>query len=589
MQIMKRICTILWLFFFCELAFADLAIHYEIKGVPENIEKNIQARLLSEQMLYPQPFTEDVAETFYKEAPKTILAAVEPYGYFNATIKKTTLRKINKEKWQAFFQIELGPPLKITAFDITITGPGSGLAPFQNLLKNLPLKKGSNLDIEKYNKIKFDLTNIAAENGFLAAKLTKHAIYIDRSNYTSEIAIYFDTGPQYYFGDVNFNKGFYDSRFLQRFVQFKPGEIYKTAALSQLQQDLTSSIYFSQVSIRPDEQQIENEEVPIQIDLIPSKSQAYNFGLGYGTDTGIRGTASGEWRHLTDTGNYFKAFLQASEVQSSAMARYIIPGNNPLTDQYYLGASLEQQNINNSKGDTKSLNIGRIDQYQFWQRTLALNYQWDHYSINKQPYEKTHLFLPSLTLFNTQVDNVVFPRQGRRITLDVLGTAKPLLSSSTFIQAELDAKTIFSPTDNSRVILRGDVGITAANNIQKVPLSLQFFAGGANSIRGYRYQELGPGRYLFVGSLELQHQVINKWWGTIFFDTGNAVNSLANPKGSSIGRPPGGVNLAQLLKYSGGVGIVFVSPVGPLEVTLAKSISDTSQPLRLQFTMGSNL
>jgi Outer membrane protein len=183
----------------------------------------------------------------------------------------------------------------------------------------------------------------------------------------------------------------------------------------------------------------------------------------------------------------------------------------------------------------------------------------------------------------------VFPRFGYSIGLHLQGSAQPLLSSTSFFQTELVGKYIFSPTKYSRVIARGDLGVTSVGNIDNIPLSLQFFAGGSDSIRGYAYEELGPGRYLITSSLELQHQVIPKWYGAAFVDTGNAVNSFTNPQKDVVGPKQPNIVLSDILKTSVGVGVVWVSPVGPMELTFAKPVTDPGKAIRIQFTMGTGL
>ncbi len=77
----------------------------------------------------------------------------------------------------------------------------------------------------------------------------------------------------------------------------------------------------------------------------------------------------------------------------------------------------------------------------------------------------------------------------------------------------------FSPTDDSRVILRTDLGYTAVHDFNDLPLSLRFYAGGSQSVRGYEYQALGlpdGGRYLVVGSAEYQHQIYGNWNAAVF-------------------------------------------------------------------------
>lgn len=560
---------------------------YEIIGLQEAEHDNAIKRLEQEQQNDPQPLSHAQIDERYSKAPAIIQKSLQPYGYFQAKISQRSLSQTSQNHWKASFTVVPGNQLKINQLDISITGEGAKT--FQGIISELPLKQGTAFSSENYSKAKEMLMGQAAEKGYLNASFTQHAIYIDLKKQFVKITLHFATGPQYYFGTIKFNETLFANSFLERFVHFETGDHYNSQSLMKLQQDLQSTVYFQQVSVQPQNTETINLHVPIDIFVEPSKGQQYDFGLGFGTDTGARGTVGVNLRHLTDTGQYFTSFLQVSQIQSSLQARYVIPGKNPITDQYYLAASIENENVNSSKGNTQKLTFGRLDQYYGWQRALSLNYQWDHYSIRDDPYEKTHLLLPMVNFLKSKTDNILFPRKGYRINFNARGASSALFSNSSFLQLELDSRFVFSPGQNNRILLKGDLGYTLSGQIDKVPLSLQFFAGGAQSIRGYRYQELGPGRYLFVGNLEYQHLLRDKLFGAIFIDMGNAVNSLSNPKGKALGRPRNSIDLSDLLKYSAGIGVVWVSPVGPIELTVAKPLTDSSKNPRLQFTMGANL
>jgi len=564
-------------------------ITYQVNGLPDNASQNAIAWLKADQKNVGHALTPADVQTLYATGSASLLAAIQPFGFFRAHIISSNLKQTGAHAWQATYNVVPGQPLRITHISITLTGAGAHKPFFQTWLQNVPLSQGQVLQTEQYNNVKKTVNNIATKNGFLAGRFTTNEIKIDLAKYTCNITLVYDTGPQYYFGTLIFNQTSLNNSFLQRFVQFKPGDPYSPDALLKLQQHLSATPYFKSVDIEPGKQNNVNLQVPVNATLTPSKSQRYNFGVGYGTDTGIRGTVGWMLPRVTKSGQYFTTNFQASQVQLNLEGRYVIPGKNPVTQQYYLSASITQESPNTSQGHTQKLTAGKSDVWHDWKVTLSLSQQFDQYSLRGDPWLQSHLTLPELTLNKIVVDNAVFPRFGHSLTFKLRGAAQALLSSTTFAQGEVAGNYIFSPTTLSRVIVRGDVGITAVNDINTIPLSLQFFAGGSDSVRGYSYQELGPGKYLVVGSLEYQHQVIDKWYGAVFYDAGNAVNSLTNPAGTAVGTKQPNVILSDLLKQSVGIGAVWVSPVGPMELTLAKPLSDPHSSLSLQFSMGAGL
>jgi len=115
---------------------------------------------------------------------------------------------------------------------------------------------------------------------------------------------------------------------------------------------------------------------------------------------------------------------------------------------------------------------------------------------------------------------------------------------------------------------------------QDLPVSVRFFTGGDQTIRGYRYQSLGPlnsngevvgGKHLVAGAIEYDYPVANNWRAAVFYDAGNAFSS------DSIE-----------WKQSVGMGLRWMSPIGPIRVDLAHALDDEGG-FRLHITMGPDL
>ena len=383
------------------------------------------------------------------------------------------------------------------------------------------------------------------------------------------------TGPQYYFGAVYFNKNPFDTSFLNRFVPFHQGQPYSSDQLINLQNALSNSNYFQQISVNGIPNKANNYQVPVQVNLLPKKANFYTFGLGYGTDTGPRASLGWDWRRASSTGNYLTSQLYVSQVQDSLQTRYVIPGENPLTDQYNITGGILTTNINQGNSHTYQVGVNQVKNFGNWQQTISLNYQFERYQFTDQPYQNSALLLPGISWLNVTKNDLVYPTQGNRFSLSIQGSTEALFSTTSFIQGELQDKYIFSPTDSSRVILRTDLGYTVVHDFDSLPLSLRFFAGGTQSVRAYEYDSLGVpdgGRYLAVASAEYQHQIFGNWSAAAFWDEGNAFD-----------------NFNQGLDRGVGVGIVYKTPIGPLELTVGKALDLPGDPFKIQFAMGPDL
>ena len=583
---MKKLFYICCLCLITQLSFAaseQLLLKYKINGITGPVANNVEKRLAIIQRFAGPELTASEIESFYAEGPEAIRQAMQPYGYFQVQVHNHLQHQ--RDTWIAIYDIVPGPVVKIKQVDVEISGAGKTHSVFQNFLAHFPIKSGDALNTEKYEAVKKALFNIANNEGFLAAQLTVHQIKIDLTTYTATIALHFDTGPQYYFGPIKFEQNTFDPNFLQRFVPFKTGSNYSGSALLQLQQNLANSGYFAETVVTPKKPNNNSVLVPITVTLIPRKKAQYSMGLGYGTDTGPRGSLGLDLRQLTTTGQTFKASLTASAIQNTLSARYVIPGKNPLIDQYYISAALGQESLpNDSSGTLAKLTVGYLTQLsKKWQQNLFISPQAEHYSINGGPFQESYILLPGINWSRSTYDDPIFPLQGSTININIQGTG-PFISSSEFLQTELKGNYIFSLTSANRFILQGDIGYAWINDLNQLPLSLQYFAGGSQSIRGYGYESLGPGRTLAIGSIEYQRQVYNKWYATVFYDTGNATNHLICHDADD-----GNAQENCGLKSSPGIGVLWASPVGPLEITLAQAIDEPNKPLHVEFSMGVTL
>ena len=159
--------------------------------------------------------------------------------------------------------------------------------------------------------------------------------------------------------------------------------------------------------------------------------------------------------------------------------------------------------------------------------------------------------------------------------------AQPL-STEQYVQlARAQAPNRLNEAEYDRVLGRVQAGGIATTDFESIPPSLRFFAGGDQSVRGYDYQSLSPknnqgdrigGRYLVAGSAEYQYSIAEKWRLATFVDQGNSFNSLEFPS----------------LKTGVGIGVRWVSPVGPLRLDLARALDDDGG-FRLHFSMGPEL
>lgn len=552
---------------FSTIVYSAPHVHFEVKGIEENLLKNVQSRLRVLEESYGKELSTAEIEKMFQLAPHEIRKAMEPYGYFKPLIQSHFTRK--GSTWIASFHVETGPAIRIAKIDICIGGEGENDPQLQRLIQNFPLKTGQIFHAENYENAKEELFKTAGDQGYIKAFLKESKVLIDIKKYHAIVSIHFQTGPRYYFGPVAFASSPYAPDFLQRFIALNENMPFSSEKLLSLQQEMVTNYYFRQVLITPDFNNVQDCKVPLLISVNVPKARKYSLGVGYGTFTGPRITAGVSLRRIGEYGQHFDAQVKLSKILSGLGAKYYIPGKNPGMDQWVLSANFQKFKPKNGVSISENLSAGYIKKFRHLQTTINLTFLLDQYKVRRQTKQFSKLFYPSTNISYVKSDDPINPMFGRSFYFNLQGASKHILSSTSFIQAEMKGKYLFSPASFSHVILRGNLGATATQSIKRLPFSMRFFAGGLNTVRGYADGSIGPGRFLKVGSIEYQNKIYGNWNGALFYDFGVASNHFND----------------HVLKGEG-VGLIYISMIGPIKFYIARAMSKHKKPLDFEFSIG---
>ncbi|MEE9132423.1 MAG: autotransporter assembly complex family protein [Gemmatimonadota bacterium] len=515
----------------------------------------------------------------YTRGPEEIELALQPFGYYRPTIRSDL--QTTDSTWVARYDVDPGPPITLHRVDLRLHGAGTTDSVLVSILAAFPLAEGDTLRHLLYDEGKLALASATAQRGYLDAVFDTARIRIDLEAYTAEIVLHLDTGPRYFFGPVTFNQDILDPRLLQGYVTFQPGDTFELSKLLALQSGLSASPYFGHVEVRPNRDRADSLQVPIVVDLTPRRRQRYEIGFGYGTDTGFRGTFEAEFRRLNRRGQNATLKLELSQIERTIAAQYRFPPAYPRTATYalFVGGGDFSPTWSDSRaavaGVRRSVTRGPL------REVLSLSYEGSNFEIAGQT-GTSLLLIPGASWVWIRSDDRLHTQHGGRLRLDMTGSYDGVLSTASFVQLVLSGKLIRSPAPRTRLLVRAELGRTWANQFNELPPSLRFVTGGDNTVRGYSYESLGPrdeagnivgGDILAIASIETDYRILAKWALAVFFDTGNALDSLSS------------LSLAK----GAGIGVRWASPVGPVRLDLAYGFDEPSENFRIHFTIGPDL
>ncbi|CAI8898013.1 translocation and assembly module TamA [Pseudomonas soli] len=528
---------------------------------------------------------EEALQRFSRGAEEQARKAAQALGYYQARVETEVKAPAEKDKPpQLIIQVEPGEPIRLRNVTVRIEGPASELRVFR-IPDSKALRPGEQLNHGTYEDAKRLIQNQASRYGFFAGRFERQRLAVDPQAGVADIELVYQSGPRYRLGAVSFGGDApLDNDLLQRMVGFKPGTPYDSELIAELNNDLQSSGYFDSVRVDAAPTAAVGEDIPVDVHLDTRKPRTLGLGLGFSTDVGPRGKANWTRHWVNPQGHSYGWETELSAPRQNVGLWYDIPLDPPLTDKLRFAGGYQNEEISGTDTLSKLLTVGPEWHSKLpsgWQRVISLKYQREEYRLGDDS-GLSNLLMPGVSFSYLRSDNRIDPHNGYRLQFDLQAAKEGLGSDTNLIHGNVLLKGLTTLGQNHRFLGRVQFGGSATNGYQQnIPPSLRFFAGGDQSVRGYDYQSLSPknnqgdrigGRYLVAGSAEYQYSIAEKWRLATFIDQGNSFNSLELPS----------------LKTGVGIGVRWVSPVGPLRLDLARALDDDGG-FRLHFSMGPEL
>lgn len=476
-----------------------------------------------------------------------------------------------------------GEPVRVTRRRVDIQGEAASDSKF---IDDLPTKpaEGDVLNHGEYNNLRDTIQTRARRRGYFDGTFLEKTLTVNPEAGTAEVVLVYESGRRYQLGEVTFAEGhWFETDLLEDFVTFEPGTPYHADKIAQLNRDLSSSGYFSGIDIDAPPEQADDGVIPVSVTVTRRSPRSVAVGVGFSTDVGPR--FRGNWREhwINPMGHKRGADTELSVPRQNVSAWYELPLEPPMTDLIRLTAGYQREDIENVESEL--LTLGQQWQHELdngWLQVLSTRWEGERFNIGDDESGTSSLFLPGAAYSKRYVDTALDPSKGYRLQFDVTGAHRAVLSTVDVLHVSAMAKGLYTLFGNHRFLGRVQAGGVATNRFEDVPPSLRFFAGGDQSVRGYGYETLSPenengvpvgGRFLLEGSIEYQYQFADRWRTAMFVDHGNAVNDPFDPLATGVG-----------------VGIRWISPVGPLRLDVAKGLNpEFGGGWRIHFSMGPEL
>ncbi len=551
---------------------------------PAAVREAIERQTLVGKWRDRPDFEPDQFEAIRARLPEEADTVLKSLGYFDAKVTVGGDRDVVK------VDVSAGPRATVARVTLRIEGPVSGDSRLTKLLaERWTLPEGAFFTADAWTQGKRAWLQALHEHGYLRARIVHSEARVDAAASSVALELQLASGEQLAFGPLRVSGlSRYARAIVDNLRPFDEGEPYSTEQLFLYQTRLREAGWFSSAQVLPDLVALDADpsltRVPIDVDLTERREKRVTFGIGYSTDQGPRTQVGFE--HFDLLGRSW--LLQSGVIVEGLRQRVFATVRTPpeKSGHYWMfGSRFDRQNIEGERIARNTTFVGRGKRAGEIEHFVSLQYQIESSTIELAngdlASDVRRALVPGYTWSLRRLDSRLDPRSGYSISAQVSGAHSSLLSDRTFGRLYVRAMR-FLPMPSDSPLAGGflvgllEGGAVLAGSREDIPSENLFRAGGSQSIRGYAFQSLGVpvgnaivgGRYLGVASLEYQHPVAEDWRAAVFYDRGNATDTL-HPFNAVAGY---------------GVGARWHTPIGPVNLDLA--YGQAERRWRIHFSVG---
>jgi translocation and assembly module TamA len=437
------------------------------------------------------------------------------------------------------------------------------------------------------------------EQGYAFARVDPPVAYEDRTEPVLDVSFHAVAGARVKIGEIHIAglKRAHEKLVRDRLL-LHTGEQFSSTRIEQARRDLLSPTLgvFAAVTVKVGTAIDANGGVPITFEIRERLRHAVSLNAAYSSDLG--GSGGVTWTDRDVFGGAQQLVLSASIINLGGGdattgvgydtgAKFIIPDflRRDQSLQFSLGAIKQSLQAYDQNAVSSGVSLSR-KLSSIWTASVGVT-ATDEQIKQESPtdamcgttlcLDSYHYLLYALPL-SISLDTTALasplddPLHGMRASLIVTPTRSIGPPNATFIITQVKAATYldlnaFSLTDPGRsvVAVRALAGLAQGASEFSLPPDQRFYGGGSGTIRGYRYQTVGPqfpvsgnpigGTAIIAGSVEFRQRFGKNFGAAVFVDGGQVSASL---------KP-----LPDVFRIGVGAGIRYYTPIGPIRLDVA--------------------
>jgi outer membrane protein insertion porin family len=512
-------------------------------------------------------------------------------GYLEFSME-TPQVTISPDRRDIFITLTISEGKPYTVSDVRLAG--NLLSLDEDIRKFIVIEPGEVFSGAKANETTEAIREFLGDLGYAFANVNPNPV-LDRDNQTVDLTFFIDPNRRVYVRKVEItgNERTRDTVARREVRQFESAW-YDGGAIKLSKERLDRLGYFEQVDVTTEPVPGAVDQVDLNINVTEKQTGALNLGIGYGQTDGVILSAGISEENVFGSGTGLSFNVNTSQYSRTFVLSHTDPywtldGVSRTASAYYrtVSPSIGNPGDYQVKSAGGGLNFG-VPITEFDRIFLGVNFEHNTISLFDnspdayQQFVKDYGESTNTPIFNVgwskdTRDSLLYPTRGSfsrlNMTVGTLSLKYYMLSAQHqhFIPLNRD----FTLGLNA-LFDYGDVYGTD----NPFPVIKDVYAGGIGSVRGYEGNSLGPrdqgtGTFLggsrrVVGNAQLyfplpgtsRDRTIRMF---VFADAGQVY-------GVGSGNSSDTINLGDL-RYSTGVGLSWLSPVGPLQFVFARPLN----------------
>lgn len=529
-----------------------------------------------------------------------IVAYYMDHGFLKVKIDSATVQ-VTPDKASIYLTLHVTEGEKYTVSGFELSGK-TAVAPAE-IRKQIELPTGSTFSLKQVTEAENTIKSILGRQGYSATSVVFQP-EVDEATHQVFVRFVIDQKNQMYVRYIEFlgNNKTDDAPLRSNMAQVE-GALINTDRLAQSKRQLNQLPYLRNIDIKTEDVPGSVDQVDVQVTMDEIPSAQVSAGVAYSQVDGVLLNSAIVQKNVLGTGKSAKLQVVYGAYQQTLSADYFNPyytttgisrGNAVYYTHYDPGAAnLSSSYSFDQFGARQYYNIPIFSGIGFTDQ-LNLGYGYLGTGVNVYsgaPTQVTSFIDDYGSNFNeveltagwthNGLNRAIFPTHGfyQSIGTDVFLPIDP--DSIGYYTTKYQNKWYVPLSKNFIVYTRGEMGYGAGFiETSELPFYSNFYAGGMSTVQGYEGNTLGPldsngnpfgGNFLLDGAISLifpNYISPDNLRTSLFFDAGQVYDLEGATEDS-------GFSTADL-RYSVGLDVQWLSPLGILEFSLAKALNPSA-------------